>query len=514
MTWVNAIVQGILIGGLYALFATGLSLGFGVMRLVNLAHGDLAVLAAYVALSLSTTLTINPLTTLVIVLPGAFVVGVVLQRLVFDRVVGVDPAFAIVATFGLSIVIQNALLEKYTADTQGLYVGELETSSITINDQISIGWLPLITFLLRRRRARLRWRCSSSGRSMGRAFRATSDDPEAARLMGIDNRRVYGVALGIAVLTVALAGVLMGAQSSFDPFIGPEPTDLRVRGGDHRWPRLVVGHARRWDHTRRRPGPRARVQLPMGRADGPRRVPRRARHPPDGHVRQGPGVTVRWRADARTFVVRRSTTASRIFGIVALVAIVVLALLPTFAEASTEFKMVELLTLIALAQMWNLLAGFAGVVSVGQQAFVGLGAYGMIVFVNNQGFNLYLSVGISAVAAMLVSIPMGLIAFRLRGSYFAIGTWVLAEVCSLLMINNTSVGGGSGASIKVTDYDLATRQDVTYWFALVAGVGAIVAELPRPAFATRSADAGHPRQRGGSAGPRRRTCTAPGSRSG
>ena len=196
-------------------------------------------------------------------LPGAFVVGVILQRLVFDRVVGVDPAFAIVATFGLSIVIQNALLEKYTADTQGLYVGELETSSITINDQISIGWLPLITFLcgvgvlgalaLFLKRTKL-----------GRAFRATSDDPEAARLMGIDNRRVYGVALGIAVLTVALAGVLMGAQSSFDPFIGPEPSDLRVRGGDHRWPRFVVGNARRRDHARRRAGPRARVQLAMG----------------------------------------------------------------------------------------------------------------------------------------------------------------------------------------------------------------------------------------------------------
>ena len=120
--------------------------------------------------------------------------------------------------------------------------------------------------------------------------------------------------------------------------------------------------------------------------------------------------------DSPTFVVRRSTTASRIFGIVALVAIVVLALLPTFAEASTKIKMVELLTLIALAQMWNLLAGFAGVVSVGQQAFVGLGAYGMIVFVNNQGFNLYLSGSRSLrVAAMIVSIPMGLIAFRLAG---------------------------------------------------------------------------------------------------
>jgi branched-chain amino acid transport system permease protein len=220
MTWVNAIVQGILVGGLYALFATGLSLGFGVMRIVNLAHGDMAILAAFVAFSLAGTLDINPLLTLVIVLPGAFVVGVVLQRLVFDRVVGVDPAFAIVATFGLSIVIQNALLEKYTADTRGLNVGDLETSSITVNDQISIGWLPLVTFLcgvgvlgalalfLKRTKT-------------GRAFRATSDDPEAARLMGIDNRRVYAVALGIALMTVALAGVLLGAQSSFDPFIGP-----------------------------------------------------------------------------------------------------------------------------------------------------------------------------------------------------------------------------------------------------------------------------------------------------
>jgi branched-chain amino acid transport system permease protein len=220
VTWVNAIVQGILVGGLFALFATGLSLGFGVMRIVNLAHGDLAILAAFIAFSLSATLDVNPLVTLVIVLPGAFVVGIVLQRLVFDRVVGVDPAFAIVATFGLSIVIQNAMLEKYTADTRGLNVGELETSSITVNDQISIGWLPLTTFLcgvgvlaalalfLKRTK-------------MGRAFRATSDDPEAARLMGIDNRRVYAVALGIAIATVALAGVLLGAQTSFDPFIGP-----------------------------------------------------------------------------------------------------------------------------------------------------------------------------------------------------------------------------------------------------------------------------------------------------
>jgi len=221
MVWVNAIVQGILLGGLYALFATGLSLAFGVMRFVNLAHGDLAILAAYMALSLSTGLSINPLTTLVIIVPGALVVGYLLQRLVFDRVVGVDPAFQIVATFGLGVVIQNALLEKYTADTQGLNVGSLETATIKINDTISIGWMPLITLLTAI--------AVLGGLALfikftrqGRAFRATSDDPDAARLMGINIRRVFGIAMALAIASVALAGVLLGVRGSFSPFSGPE----------------------------------------------------------------------------------------------------------------------------------------------------------------------------------------------------------------------------------------------------------------------------------------------------
>ena len=223
MLWANAIVQGMLLGGLYALFATGLSLGFGVMRIVNLAHGDLAIFAAFTAFSLTRTNHRNPLLTLVVILPAAFVIGFILQQTIFQRVVGVDPSFQIVATFGLSIVIQNGLLQRYTADTRGLSakLGKtLQTRNFKINDKIAIGWLPLITFLcgvavlgalaLFLKRTKL-----------GRAFRATSDDPEAARLMGIDNRRIYAVALGIAFSTVALAGVLLGARSSFDPFIGP-----------------------------------------------------------------------------------------------------------------------------------------------------------------------------------------------------------------------------------------------------------------------------------------------------
>ena len=220
MIWVNAVVQGVLLGGLYALFATGLSLGFGVMRLVNLAHGDLSILAAFVAFSLADALSINPLVAIVIILPGAFVVGYVLQRVVFDHVVGVDPAYQIVATFGLSIIIQNALLEKYTADTRGLRIGRLQTSSIRINDKIGIGWLPLLTFLCGVAvLGALALFLNHTG--LGRAFRATSDDPVASQLMGVDNRRVYGVATAISLVTVALAGVLLGARTSFDPFTGP-----------------------------------------------------------------------------------------------------------------------------------------------------------------------------------------------------------------------------------------------------------------------------------------------------
>jgi branched-chain amino acid transport system permease protein len=221
MVWVNAVVQGILVGGLYALFATGLSLAFGVMRFVNLAHGDLAILAAFFTLSLSSTLKINPLVALLIVLPVALIVGYVLQRVVFDRVVGVDPAFQIVATFGLGVVIQNVLLEKYTADTRGLNIGKLATSSITVNDKIGIGWMPLITLLAAI--FVLGGLALFIGRTkIGRAFRATSDDLDAARLMGIDVRRVYAVAMALAIATVALAGVLLGVRGSFSPFSGPE----------------------------------------------------------------------------------------------------------------------------------------------------------------------------------------------------------------------------------------------------------------------------------------------------
>ena len=218
--WINAIVQGLLLGGLFALFATGLSLAFGVMRFVNLAHGDLAILAAYLGVSTANTLDVNPFLTLIVVVPVMAAIGYGVQRFAFNYAIGDDPLPSILVTFGIGVVIQNALLERYSADSQGLDAGTIETRSIEISDDIAIGVFPLIVLII------AIVVLGGLGlflakTQMGRAFRATSDDPSTARLMGINDRNIYGVVMAIAFATVALAGVFLGIRQTFGPSDGP-----------------------------------------------------------------------------------------------------------------------------------------------------------------------------------------------------------------------------------------------------------------------------------------------------
>lgn len=219
MVWANAVVQGVLLGGLYALFATGLALVFGVMRLVNLAHGDLIVLAAFLSVTIVDSFGWNPLTTLVLLIPLMAALGFALQYLVLNFTLdsGLAP---LLATFGISIIIQNALLEHYSADSQGLDAGTLETDSIKVTNDISIGWLPLLTFLtavvlLVGLQLLLRHT------QLGRSLRATSDDQRTARLVGINNRRLYAIAMAMSLATVAIAGVFLGIRTTFTPSSGP-----------------------------------------------------------------------------------------------------------------------------------------------------------------------------------------------------------------------------------------------------------------------------------------------------
>jgi len=219
MVWVNAIVQGILVGGLYALFAAGLSLVFGVMRLVNLAHGDFAIVGAYGAVLATEHLGISPWLSFLLVVPAMAAAGFVLQMTVLNFTL--DSSLApLLATFGLGVVIQNALLEGFSPNVQGLDAGSIETRSIYVTSQLSIGWFPLIT-LLAAVALLLGLQFVIRSTELGRVLRATADDQQAAQIVGIDNRRVYGIAMAISLATAAVAGIFLGIRTTFDPGAGP-----------------------------------------------------------------------------------------------------------------------------------------------------------------------------------------------------------------------------------------------------------------------------------------------------
>ena len=219
MIWIDSLVQGILLGGLYALFAAGLSLVFGIMRLVNLAHGDLIVFSAYITLAFVSLLGLHPFVAALVAAPVMFGIGWLLQRLVLNRVLGPDILPPLLVTFGLSIVLQNALLETWSADSRRLSVGALETASLGLGP-ISVGVLPVMTFVTAIFVIVVLNQISFKT-ELGRAFRATSDDPVTAQLMGIRPNSIFATAMGLAMVIAVIAALYLGIRANFDPSIGP-----------------------------------------------------------------------------------------------------------------------------------------------------------------------------------------------------------------------------------------------------------------------------------------------------
>jgi branched-chain amino acid transport system permease protein len=218
--WANQIVQGVLLGGLYAMFAMGLSLSAGVMRFINIAHGDLIVLVCFMVLSLAVGLGVPLLLAVAIIVPLAFVAGYVLQRLLLQRVLGQGVLPVILVTFGLSIIIQNALQGTYGADTRKVPAGPIETATIHVVDGINVGVLPLTIFvaavLLVVLLDRVLYRTG-----IGARIRAVSDDPSAANLIGLPSPHIYAIAMGIVGITIAISGAFMAVWTNFDPTSGP-----------------------------------------------------------------------------------------------------------------------------------------------------------------------------------------------------------------------------------------------------------------------------------------------------
>jgi branched-chain amino acid transport system permease protein len=222
MTWINAIVQGLLLGGLYALFACGLSLLFGVMRIINLAHGDLAVLGAFVVWTISTQAHVSPFWALLLALPVMLSVGYLLQRTVLSRSLRGGPLTPLLTTFGLGIVIQNALLQVYSPDVRSLggAAGALSTGSWRLSAQLSIsyiGVLTLATAVVVLGGLQLTLQRTPFGREM----RATAQDPDTAALVGVPASAVYARATAIAVAIATVAGTFLAIHSTFDAASGP-----------------------------------------------------------------------------------------------------------------------------------------------------------------------------------------------------------------------------------------------------------------------------------------------------
>ncbi len=216
----ETIIQGLLLGGLYCLFSLGLSLMFGVMRLTNIAQGDLIVAGGFAAISIAPLVGGHFVVAGLVLLPLAFAVGYVLQRGLLNRTLGKDPLPSLVVTFGLSIVIQNVLLELFSADPRSLESGALATGSLDLGGDIFVGTLPLLilgvavacTFGLQ---------ALFAFTPIGRAFRAVSDDREVAELMGVRAANVYAIATALAFALIALAGLFQSLRTTVSPADGP-----------------------------------------------------------------------------------------------------------------------------------------------------------------------------------------------------------------------------------------------------------------------------------------------------
>lgn len=220
MEWINIFIQGALLGGFYSLFAIGLSMSFGIMRLVNIAHGDFIVLAAYVGMVAVQSTGLSPFLSLVIVVPVMFLLGYALQRGLLNFTLSGGLLPPLLVTFGISVIIQNGLLQGFGAYDHRLQEGAIETASLQLPGGIDVGVYPLVVFgvaVLGIGALQLLF----YGTRLGRAFRAVSDDADTAELMGIDNRKLYALALGIAMVFTAIAGVLFGIRTIFDPAAGP-----------------------------------------------------------------------------------------------------------------------------------------------------------------------------------------------------------------------------------------------------------------------------------------------------
>ena len=377
MSFVSAVIEGVLLGGYYAMIACGLSFMFGVMRIINLAHGSLAVVAAFALWYVADRLEYDPFLSLIVVLPAMGAIGWLLQRGVLERSTRSGELLPILSTFGLAIVVENVLFEFFGADIRSLapYVGSLSYDSFDIGGGVFVGELAVLTFasailLLGGLQLFLTYT------PLGRQIRATAEDPDTVELVGVNSRFVNAVAASIALVTVALAGLFLGLASKLRSLCRSSTTHFRVRSSGHRGHGKLVGHTTRRDRSRRRPNfwrAPSSARLPPGWARGVSPGACWTLYVPGQFFRIYPQVKTRvaFVAGHSNILVQRWTNLSIGVAIVVAIALALLFAGPSFMPDAVLDKLTVLFIYILLAAMWNALAGYGGMISAGQQAFFG-----------------------------------------------------------------------------------------------------------------------------------------------
>ncbi|MCC6949683.1 MAG: branched-chain amino acid ABC transporter permease [Bradyrhizobiaceae bacterium] len=215
MQWVDAVVQGVLLGGLYAQYAIGMALMFGVMRIVNIAHGDFIILLGLIGISIATAWGLGSAGLILLLVPLGALIGWLLQHSVLNKVIGTDPIPSLIATFGLSIALQNFMLQIWSADTRSLSGGTLSVASVSLGP-IHAGVLPVIVLacaVLLTGGLDLVLRYTA----FGRGLRASAADHNAATLSGVNTKEVYALATAIAVGILGMAAVFQAMRTTIAP---------------------------------------------------------------------------------------------------------------------------------------------------------------------------------------------------------------------------------------------------------------------------------------------------------
>ena len=217
---IQPVINGLLLGGLYAVIALGLTTMFGIVKLVNLAHGDLMILSSYLSLVIISTLGINPFWSMLLVIPIMFVIGFLIQKYLLNCVLGKEMEPPLLVAFGISIILQNLMLLIFTPDAQSLMT-DISVKTIQLSENLNLPVIYLVNFLIGCA-VIFFLRLFYNKTFLGRAIRAASDDEGAARLMGVNTKNIFAIAMGIAMITAAVSGILIGTTFSFFPHTGAQ----------------------------------------------------------------------------------------------------------------------------------------------------------------------------------------------------------------------------------------------------------------------------------------------------